>query len=563
MRRNDDGAISVPISIFILLSALAWILTTTPTALAAPPEGQQPGGHLRITEVLVDFNAETLAVTGEDFDFNNISKLHITLGEFGDITALCVNPPVPTASHIVCDFFGVGGLPEDGDYLLTVATGNGQSQSDEYDLTIGAAGARGEQGPKGEIGPIGPAGPQGAQGLDGPAGQQGPSGGPQGIQGELGPEGPQGIQGEQGPLGPPGTTGPQGLQGLTGEGLQGPAGPQGLQGPAGPQGTAGVGLNNRGEWVDNPVPQYGAGDYVFNRSTTSPTIISMWIFEGAGTDALSIQPFESDQWVEFSAPQGAQGSEGTQGAQGPAGLQGSQGLQGTPGAPGPAGSQGVQGLQGTAGPAGSPGPQGIQGLTGDTGSQGSQGDTGPQGPQGETGLQGIQGFIGETGSQGPQGDTGLQGLQGDTGSQGLQGVTGDTGPQGFQGLTGDSGPQGVQGLTGDTGPQGPQGLIGGTGPQGPAGPINLELVCRMLLSDVVPLPAVADAVVFLGRACPVGFMAVSGGFSTIGVVPNCHFTVFENGALVLPRQAWIVSLSTSNANCGALSIRSEVFCCPR
>lgn len=47
------------------------------------------------------------------------------------------------------------GVP-DGDYLLTVSRGNGQSQSDEYDLTIGAVGP---QGDKGDPGPQGPAGP--------------------------------------------------------------------------------------------------------------------------------------------------------------------------------------------------------------------------------------------------------------------------------------------------------------------------------------------------------------------------------------------------------------------
>jgi len=103
-------------------------------AAGQKPGGQQPGGHLRIDEVLVDFTLETITITGEDFDFGGY--LEVTLGQVpGDITGLCT--PFPTTT-IVCDFSGPG-LPLDGDYLLTVATGVGQSQSDEYDLTIGAA----------------------------------------------------------------------------------------------------------------------------------------------------------------------------------------------------------------------------------------------------------------------------------------------------------------------------------------------------------------------------------------------------------------------------------------
>lgn len=61
-------------------------------------------------------------------------------------------------------------LPDDGDYLLRVTNGKGESQGDEYDLTIGAVGP---EGPQGEPGPEGPQGPQGAPGPEGPAGPQG------------------------------------------------------------------------------------------------------------------------------------------------------------------------------------------------------------------------------------------------------------------------------------------------------------------------------------------------------------------------------------------------------
>ena len=98
------------------------------SALAAPP-----GGGLTITEVFVDDpnNPTTITIMGEDLDFGP-GPLNVTLGEFGALTitsaaALTIVASLPTA------------IPP-GDYLLTVSVGNGQSQNDEYDLTIGAVG---------------------------------------------------------------------------------------------------------------------------------------------------------------------------------------------------------------------------------------------------------------------------------------------------------------------------------------------------------------------------------------------------------------------------------------
>ncbi len=135
------------------------------------PGGQQPGGHLRIDEVFVDFDVETITIIGEDFDFGGY--LEVTLGEalVGDITILCTPNFVLIPQTITCDFSAANmgtGLPPDGDYLLTVAMGVGPSQSDEYDLTIGA---------------VGPQGIQGIQGVKGDQGDQGDTGatGPPGI----------------------------------------------------------------------------------------------------------------------------------------------------------------------------------------------------------------------------------------------------------------------------------------------------------------------------------------------------------------------------------------------
>ena len=122
MRRSS---LATPLA---LLAALGFAATP---ALAAGP-----GGHLEITEVVVDAAAETLTMSGRDFDFGG--PLAVELGEIGDITPLCAASFAPPPQTIVCDF-GATGLPPAGDYLLTVSTGRGQSKTDEYDLTIAAA----------------------------------------------------------------------------------------------------------------------------------------------------------------------------------------------------------------------------------------------------------------------------------------------------------------------------------------------------------------------------------------------------------------------------------------
>jgi hypothetical protein len=174
---------------------------------------QAPILQLRIDEVFVDFGADTITVRGQNF--NNGSTLTVSLGSFGDVTNTCVANFLQPPHTIVCNFSS-GGLPDDGDYLLRVAAGPFPTQTDEYDLTIGA------------VGPQGPAGPQGPQGIQGPAGPTGPQG-PQGPIGPIGPEGPQGVQG------PTGATGATGLQGPVG-----PVGPVGPQGPAGSANIAGT-----------------------------------------------------------------------------------------------------------------------------------------------------------------------------------------------------------------------------------------------------------------------------------------------------------------------------------
>ena len=63
------------LSLLLIGSAVIW---------AAP---KPPGQHLNVTEVSIDFVAEMLRITGEDFDFGG--PIAVTLGEIGEITSLC------------------------------------------------------------------------------------------------------------------------------------------------------------------------------------------------------------------------------------------------------------------------------------------------------------------------------------------------------------------------------------------------------------------------------------------------------------------------------------------
>lgn len=172
-------------------------LLATATAWAAPPSGAKSNNHLLIVGALADFGADALYIVGQGFDAGR--SLSVGLGATGDISSLCAADLGASPQVITCDF-SLEGMPSAGDYLLTVATGGGASQYDEYDLTIGAVGSQGEPGPIGPQGEQGIVGPQGEQGISGPQGEQGPTGpqGPIGITGPAGPSGPQGPAGEDG-----------------------------------------------------------------------------------------------------------------------------------------------------------------------------------------------------------------------------------------------------------------------------------------------------------------------------------------------------------------------------
>jgi len=161
-----------PIVVSVLTVAV--FVVSTMTTYAARKAPGPPGNHLTIEQVAVDFTQGAfgqLTITGDHFSFGN--TLAVTLGE----AALPLNiVGVPTDTVIVAD------LPlafPDGDYLLTVSTGNGQSQNDEYDLTIGVVGPKGDtgdKGDKGDPGAPGGTGMTGAMGAPGPKGDKGDKG---------------------------------------------------------------------------------------------------------------------------------------------------------------------------------------------------------------------------------------------------------------------------------------------------------------------------------------------------------------------------------------------------
>lgn len=176
--------------------------------------GQAPQVPATIQEVFVDFTNQSITIEGNGF--NTTGPVQVNLGLVGSISGLCNANLVSNPQSIVCSFLP-GGLPPDGDYLLSVTTGTGnQARTDTFDLSIGA------------IGPTGPAGPQGPQGPTGAIGTPGATG-------ATGPQGPIGLMGPQGPQGPVGSAGPQGPSGATG-----PEGPIGPQGPAGSANIAGT-----------------------------------------------------------------------------------------------------------------------------------------------------------------------------------------------------------------------------------------------------------------------------------------------------------------------------------
>lgn len=193
----------------LFLCAFLILFVVQPAQSAKPP-----GGHLNITQAYVSNpdSSTNFMIVGEDFLFGP-NPPSVTLGDLGPLTIV----GTPTDTLIEASYAMV--IP-DGDYLMTVFTGTGQSQKDEYDLTIGAIGP---QGPKGDTGPAGADGVDGADGADGADGSDGADGadGANGLPGADGVDGAEGPEGPQGPQGEPGNIALAGLSCPTGEFLVG------------------------------------------------------------------------------------------------------------------------------------------------------------------------------------------------------------------------------------------------------------------------------------------------------------------------------------------------------
>jgi len=154
------NSISAVFILFVLIAS---------SALAQKPQ-------VTITEVMVDFDSQSISITGENFNIGP-NPTTVSLGGFG-------NPNITTNSSNLLIVDLPNGIPA-GDYLLSVSSGPGPKKNDQQSITIGAQGPEGEMGDPGDPGDQGPQGPQGGQG---PTGATGPPG-PQGIPGPAGAQG--------------------------------------------------------------------------------------------------------------------------------------------------------------------------------------------------------------------------------------------------------------------------------------------------------------------------------------------------------------------------------------
>lgn len=123
-----------------------------------------PKNQLLVTSAAVDYGVGKLYVNGANFG-SGIPAVKL------NGTAVQVLTATPTS---IIAIIPPGIAP--GSYLLTVQSGNGATEFDAFNVTIGTAGPQGPAGATGATGPAGPAGPAGATGPQGPAGATGPAG---------------------------------------------------------------------------------------------------------------------------------------------------------------------------------------------------------------------------------------------------------------------------------------------------------------------------------------------------------------------------------------------------
>jgi hypothetical protein len=151
----------------ILMSFAAGLLVVSAAAFADKEVEEE--GYLTISEVSVDHESSSMLIIGSDLSFGP-DPLQVILGDT-DISSHCVlDGPLAGPQIIFCDSLA---LPVAADLLLTVSKGQDATQTDEYDLTIGAVGPQGSHGDKGERGEKGDPGPRGEQGMQGSLGPPG------------------------------------------------------------------------------------------------------------------------------------------------------------------------------------------------------------------------------------------------------------------------------------------------------------------------------------------------------------------------------------------------------
>jgi len=101
----------------LVFGMVVFAILATSAQVYAAKAVNGPGGHLRITGILVDFDNRTIDISGEDFDFGG--PLSVVIESIGDITGSCTI--FPDAPQIVCDA-DMFGMPLPGDYLVTVSS---------------------------------------------------------------------------------------------------------------------------------------------------------------------------------------------------------------------------------------------------------------------------------------------------------------------------------------------------------------------------------------------------------------------------------------------------------
>ena len=121
-----------------LISGLLLLaVVCAPVALAkGKPDPGGPGFKLNIEEVFLsdpfdidDDEPSELEIFGESLDYGD-GPLEVTLGTFPPLVCSTQTP-----EYIKCDL-PAGGVGVAGDYELVVSNGVGQTEADEYDLTI-------------------------------------------------------------------------------------------------------------------------------------------------------------------------------------------------------------------------------------------------------------------------------------------------------------------------------------------------------------------------------------------------------------------------------------------